>query len=471
MIQFSNVNSEIHNLPKEAISNFENRLKKLKIQLHGYMMIKGTDVLSEKYFESFHQDSLHRMYSVTKSFTSLAIGYLAKEGKISLDEKIHTYFSDQYDLSSLHPWCQELTIRDLLSMRTCFEKTTYKQEVNNDWTSTFFHVKPNHVPSTVFSYDTSASHVLAALVEKITGKEMLDYMRDQFLNEIGFGNDAYIIKDPVGTSQGGTGLMCTLRDLARVAFLCNQQGFINGKEIYPSAYLSEALINQVPTDVHATIDEQCGYGYMFWMPREEGFVMYGLGGQLAVCFPKKDFCLLTIADTIGNPAGLQIIYDSFYDLIYPHLKNSDKMISSPKIKMQDGKNENTTSLKNKLLIQEDTNQQVYNCYENDLTWKWIFFDWDSSSLTFETEDQEYNIHFHTNAENSAKYTFGNSGYQYKCESNWKQGHFILYLYIIDEEQGHVCFDFAWKDHRLTVRTRSTSEAFFKHFKGTASAKK
>jgi len=84
--------------------------------------------------------------------------------------------------------------------------------------------------------------------------------------------------------------MCTLRDLAVVAHLCNRLGTLQGREYLSLDYMREAVSCQVPTDLHPVLDEQCGYGFFIWMPREEGFTFFGMGGQLAVCFPQYDFC-------------------------------------------------------------------------------------------------------------------------------------------------------------------------------------
>lgn len=95
------------------------------------------ELIGERYWEPFHRDSLHRMYSITKSFTSLATGLLAAEGKIGLDDRICTYFPEKLPEGGAHPWCEEMTIRDLLTMRTCYESTTFKR-YDGDWVESFF---------------------------------------------------------------------------------------------------------------------------------------------------------------------------------------------------------------------------------------------------------------------------------------------------------------------------------------------
>lgn len=468
-------------IPDQAVGELEKRFSEQRIRMHGYMLLSGRHIVAEKYWEPYGENTLHRMYSITKSFVALAVGLMLQEGRIALENQICDYFPEKLPEGGAHPWCREMTIRDMLTMCTCYASTTYKRYGGSDWTESFFRVAPDHVPGTVFSYDTSSAHVLSALVEKLTGKKMLDYMREKCLDRIGFSKDAYILEDPVGVSQGGSGLMCTLRDVAKVAWLCNHYGVLDGEELLPEEYLKEAFCPVVPTDLQPTLDEQCGYGFMTWMPRKEGFVLYGMGGQLAVCFPKMDFCFLTMADTIGNPAGLQIIYDSFYQTIYPWL--TEKPECNPaafeenaqiRRETEDGPasgrsitGDSSEDIEER--IRKKTNRQTYAFYENSMQWKALAFDWDEGRLSFEIPEGSFELRF--GQQKWERQLFLDSGYRCECQGSWKLGHFILHCFVTDEEQGHVSMDFAWKDDRLSVRMNATSEPFFLRFRGFGSAQK
>lgn len=471
MFQFENCLPEECGIPAEAVAALEEQLTQNRVRMHGYLLLSGNRIIVEKYWEPYGADVLHRMYSITKSFVALAVGLLIKEGKISLEDKICDCFPEKLPEGGAHPWCQEMTIRDMLSMRTCYSSTTYKRYEGEDWTESFFRVKPDHVPGTVFHYDTSSAHVLGALVEKLTGTALLDYMREKFLDALGFSKEAYIIKDPVGVSQGGSGLMCTLRDVAKVAWLCNQYGLFDGTELLPKDFLQEALCPCVPTDLQPALDEQCGYGYLFWMPRTQlsatggqrgdGFVMYGMGGQLAVCFPKQDFCFLTMADTIGNPAGLQIIYDSFYRTVYPYLKENG---SGAFVCGQDAAQKEQETYKRR------EEREVFSCYPNSMGWERIAFDWSKSRVMLEHAEGRVELEFGDGENDRRQQLFGNTGYRCECFGEWKMGHFILKCFVTDEEQGHVWMDFCRKDERMSVRMAGTGEPFFARFRGSLSGK-
>ncbi len=464
-------------IPAKAVAGLENMLDEMRVRIHGYMLIKGDCILAERYYAPFHRGSLHRMYSVAKSFTALAVGLLVKNGLVKPEDRICNYFPEKLPEGGAHPWCREMTIRDMLTMRTCHASTTFKRYGGKDWTESFFRVEPDHVPGTVFSYDTSSPHVLAALVEKLTGKKMLDYMREEMLDELGFSKEAYMIPDPAGVSQGGSGLMCTLRDLAVVAHLCNRLGTLQGREYLSLDYMREAVSCQVPTDLHPVPDEQQGYGYFFWKPREEGFTFFGMGGQLAVCFPQYDFCYITMADTIGNPAGVQTLHDCFYRTVFPYLKASGTsgmggvqdhggMYQSAfeENRMQDFRHMEKE-------LRERTQALSYVFYPNALGWEEAGFDWEKGAVSLAVSGSRFPIVFGT--EEWVQQPLPGTEYFCECRGHWKMGHFILECYVLYEDMGHICMDFAWKDDRMSVRTVCAGEVIGKemkaHFQGFASA--
>lgn len=449
-------------IPAEAVEKLEQLLDKRKVRIHGYMLTKGNCILAEKYYAPFRRESLHRMYSITKSFTALAVGLLVKNGLVKTEDRICDFFPEMLPEEGPHPWCGEMTIRDMLTMRTCHSSTTYKRYAGGNWTESFFRVEPDHVPGTVFSYDTSSSQVLAALVEKLTGKKMLDYMREEMLDELGFSREAYIIPDPAGVSQGGSGMMCTLRDVAVAAHLCNRLGTLSGREYLPRDYMREAVSCQVPTDMQPLLDEQCGYGYFIWMPREEGFTFFGMGGQLAVCFPQYDFCYMTMADTMGDPAGVHILHDSFYQSVFPYLEEGARREGAVGWVCHDAPDgEDSLRLR--------TQGKCYTCYPNVLKWEKVSFDWEKGRVSFVLPEGEFSFGF---GSGTMLQPFLGSGYSCECQGEWKMGHFILNCHVIGEDMGSVRMDFAWKDSRMSVRTVCAGDMIPKemkeHFQGFAS---
>lgn len=293
------------------------------ISMHSFLFCKDNCLVAEGYYAPVKKNDLHRMFSVTKSFVSIAIGFLQEEGRLSLDDSIVKFFPEYVpNTSEAHPWLLATTIRDMLSMRSCHASTTYdKFSSKTDWVKSFFTVAPTHNPGTVFHYDTSSSHTLCALVEKLTGMKMLDYLRNKVLNEIGFSKEAYCLTDGFGVSMGGSGLMATSRDLMLFALLILNNGKLNGKQYISADYIKESTSFQTATCVTGPVpSESQGYGLQFWIGEHNSIVCYGMGGQLAILLPEYNTAIVTTADTQGYQGGNQVIYDAIFRHILPELE-------------------------------------------------------------------------------------------------------------------------------------------------------
>ncbi|MDR0897266.1 MAG: beta-lactamase family protein [Oscillospiraceae bacterium] len=301
-----------------AILKFLDVLESKSVQMHGFLLMQGGRKVTEGYFYPYTAATPHRLYSVAKSMTSLAIGILAGDGKLHLDDPIARYFPD-YLPNPLPAPIARMTLRDMLRMATAHRFTTYKLTVDDDWARTFFTVPPTKEPGGAFAYDTSSPHTLAALVQRLTGQSLLAFLRERLFLPLGCEGDMRWLTDPSGVCQGGSGLVMTLPDFARVAD-CLLRG---GDGLIPAEYLREATSKQIDTDMQGQREERYGYGYQFWRLRDSGWAMYGMGGQLALALPEKELLLCTIGDTRLNPSGVESIHDAFWDYIVPANADDD----------------------------------------------------------------------------------------------------------------------------------------------------
>lgn len=310
-------------VPSGAVLSCLKRLEDRGIPMHSFLLYRKGKVITEVYYAPYEKHMLHRMYSVTKSFASLAVGLLAEQGKLKLDDKIIRYFGE-YLPEQVHPWLASMSIRDMLRMETCYAGTTYKKDLTKNWVESFFTTEPDHRPGQIFTYDTSSAHTLCALVEKLAGMPMLDYLKRECLNEIGFSKESYVIQDPFGVSMGGSGMMAKPEDLLKVGILLLDQGVYDGRQIYPAEYIKEAVSLQAETSCSRhNEDERQGYGYQFWRFRHGAYGCYGMGGQMVICFPKEQMVCVTTADAMGIDGGHQQILDAVFECILPRLDQEE----------------------------------------------------------------------------------------------------------------------------------------------------
>ncbi len=472
------VSPEEARVPREAIDKFAAKLKEERVLLHGFAMLDAGKLAAEEYYGPFCKDSLHRMYSVGKSFVSLAIGLLQEEGKLSLDDCICDYFTEKCGRET-HPWIKQLTIRQMLAMTTCHAKTTYKM-YDGDWVESFFRVPPTNLPGAVFAYDTSSTHVLSALVEKLSGRKLLDYLRAKAFDKIGFSKEAYYMPDPAGVSQGGSGLNCTLRDLLTVAELVLNGGVYRGEQLLPGDYLREATSFQIATLQQPSYDEQLGYGYQIWRGRHDCFYFYGIGGQLAVCLPKENFILVTMGNTLENKNGIKDIFDAFFEEVYPYLEKCDR---SEQVAVGQKTADAETMMKHTNMsgCKGCTETQEYKYFGNGSTYVFEKNGLDISKLRVEAdafhgvftvtkEGREFQLRFGWEECISGKFPWTDAVCH--CKGEWvMEDMLFIRCYILGPDMANLYICIRFTEAGVTVKMTKGADDAMKNFEGVAAGKR
>lgn len=297
------------------------RLHKENIPIHAILVKEREDILLEEYYLPYQRGILHRCFSITKSFVSLGIGALYAENKLSLDDPVLKFFSllfhgEQLENPAL--MLKDVTIRSMLCMQTCHSKTSYKENLSYDWVRSFFTVPPDHPAGRIFCYDSAGIHVLTAIVSALSGKGVLEYLREIYLQKIGFSEKAYILKNTFGQEIGASGLMASAEDLMCVLDfileICTEEKIYLKKNLVTERwteefwekyvkFLRKAMCCQAFTN-GVLYEERLryGYGYGFWL-LPGGATMYGMGGQFAAVFPQSGRKVVILADTQGMSSG------------------------------------------------------------------------------------------------------------------------------------------------------------------------
>ena len=296
-------------ISSENIKQLIVELRREGLSMHSVLVMRYGEVVAEGYADPFDENSLHRMYSVSKSFASMAIGLLEASGEISIHDTIDTYFPE-YITAETDPRITGTTIEDLLRMASPFTGSSYSFD-RNDWVASFFEATVKKEPGTSFAYDTSATYMLCAIVERVSGLDFLEYLKQNALLEIGFSEKSWCVDAPDGYAWGGSGVMCTSRDLAAFANLVMHKGEYGGKQLLPREFCEAATSKQIDTTSYSDkVIYGSGYGYQIWM-NPYGFGFMGMGSQNAYCIPEKDLVIVCTADTQGRSDAAVVIYELF----------------------------------------------------------------------------------------------------------------------------------------------------------------
>ena len=311
---FERITPEAAGLSQQHIDRFLGTLAKWEINLHSVLMLRGNSLFHEQYTAPYTADMPHRMYSVTKSFVAIAIGFLADEGKLALDDPIIRYFPDKLP-EEVSPWLQKQTIRHMLTMSTCFPGGHWFDFGVTDRTRWYFSLQPKKPAGSVFFYDSTGSYVLSVLVERLSGMKFLDYLKLKLLDRLGDFENAEILTMPDGTPWGDSALLCTPRALLKFARFVMNHGKWEGEQLLSEQYMIEATSCQTTNNEDGACNyNSYGYGYQIWMD-ENGYSFHGMGGQFAICVPEKDFIFVCTADTQYQKTHVQpALYRAVYDL-------------------------------------------------------------------------------------------------------------------------------------------------------------
>ena len=478
---------ESKGISSASIRTFVERLNKREINMHSVLMMRGDSIIYEGYWAPFNKDFNHRMYSVTKSFVSVAIGLCVEDGLISLDDKIIDHFPEKID-TEINEYLTRQTIREMLTMTTTCSPCSWFSETDIDRTHLYFTKKGYRRPSgTIWEYDSAASQVLASLVEKVTGKRLFDYLNERIFTHLGTFKNAKILQTPNGDSWGDSAMICTARDLASFARFVMNYGTHNGKRLMNEEYLKAATSKQVDNRWNAYMHAfRHGYGYQIWKGPEDSFAFVGMGDQLALCIPKYDFIFCCNGDNQGNePARDYIIYQLFDNVIEqicnePIEENSieqeklAELTASLKLYSLNGKSDSPW--------REKIEGKTYVCPPNEMDlaeFSFYFEGAEGGILSYERGGRRMELPFYIN-----KNRFGyfpelgyakergrvrtTDGHVYKdaVSAAWLQDNkLMLFVQIIDEYFGNASLTFAFKNDEATVLFHKMAEDFLWGYDG------
>lgn len=469
-------------IPSTAILQFIGSLQRERINMHGFLLLRHGRIAAEGYWAPYSATSLHRMYSVSKSFVSLAIGLLIDEGRLALHDRVAAFFNDKSP-ASIHPYLAQATVRDLLMMASPHSRTAYTRH-DADWAAAFFHSKPSHSPGTVFSYDTSAAVILSTIVERISGTPFLSYMRERLLDPIGFSRDAWCLQTPEGTSWGGAGVICRLSDMAKLAYVCMNKGRYRDRQLISEAYIREATSKQIDNSIAG----HYGYGYQIWMERDNGFSFRGMGSQLAYCFPDQDLLFACMADTQGSASAEAAIVQAFRETISNSVQVapmpdddaaftilSDKM-KALRILPQQGNRASSFT--------RTVDGKWYAFLDNPMGMKRMRFSFleDEGVWEYENASGGHRLRFGLGKTVQGPFPQNNSfgekigvlsGKGYDCLSSaaWVEEHKLnLLVHITDIHLGSLKMTASFKEDEITVHMIKAAEWFLDEYEGVASGR-
>ncbi len=303
---------EAQGISAAAISDFVEVADKTIHDIHSLMIMRHGAVVTEGWWHPFEEERNHVLFSLSKSFTSSAIGLAVDEGLLTVNDPVIGFFPDDLP-ATVSDNLASMTVHHLLAMYTGHSEDTtgyLRSSADGNWVKAFLAQPATYPPGSYFLYNTGATYMLSAIVQKLTGQTLIDYLTPRLFAPLGIANPTWETC-PRGINTGGYGLKITTEDIACFGQMYLQKGVWQGQQILPGAWVAEATRYHSDNSPNENVDWAQGYGYQFWRCQHNAYRGDGAFGQFCVVLPEQD-AVIAITSGVGP-------MQPTLDLIWEHL--------------------------------------------------------------------------------------------------------------------------------------------------------
>lgn len=292
-----------------ALDAFVVALDAGKPEIQTVMLLRHGHVVLEEAWSPYRLNDRHLLFSVSKSFTSTAVGLAIDAGLLSLDDQVISFFEPGDLPEAVSDNLAAMKVRHLLTMTTGHSQDTV-EALSRDrrMVKVFLGLDVEHEPGTVFVYNSGATYMLSAILQRLTGERLLDYLRPRLFEPLGATEATWQVSTE-GITVGGWGLSINTESLACFGQLLLQRGVWAGKQLVPAEWYEAATSKQVPNDNQENPDWKQGYGFQFWRGRHNTYRGDGAFGQFCLVFPEYDAALVITSATTDMQAILTTVWD------------------------------------------------------------------------------------------------------------------------------------------------------------------
>ncbi|MCB7319319.1 serine hydrolase domain-containing protein [Lacrimispora sp. 210928-DFI.3.58] len=294
----------------EGVKGFLEEIEKGGYHLHSFMLTRHGKVAYECSWAPYRLDEVHLMHSFTKGLVATAIGILEGERRIALDDAVISYFPE-YEVDHQGGRLDRITLRTLLTM-TNGHTDTAERHGCDDEVYAFLKRPVVNEPGSVFMYDSMGTNMLAAIVKRVTGYNLFQFLQLRIFEPLGICG---VCCDSCtsGKDQGGGGSRLKTEDMAKITILYLNEGIWEGRQLIPRDWVRRMTSVQFEDSMDASNpdweDWKCGYGYQVWMCRiPNTFRFDGMYGQFGIVLKDLDASVITTCGECNTEAVLRLVW-------------------------------------------------------------------------------------------------------------------------------------------------------------------
>jgi len=384
--QLPRATPESQGISSSTILNFVEAIEKNVSEFHSFMLMRHGHVVAEGWWSPHAPERPHMLFSLSKSYTSSAIGLAVAEGRLTVHDKVISFFPDDLP-DTVSDNLAAMSVHDILAMATGHAEDTtgfMREKFDDNWVKGFLTMPVEHQPGTHFVYNSGATYMQSAIIQKLTGMRLLDYLTPRLFEPLGIEGATWQ-QSPQGIDTGGWGLSIKTEDIANFGQLYLQKGVWQGKQILPESWIAAATSKQISNASNQQVDWQQGYGYQFWCCRHNAYRGDGAFGQYCVVMPDQD-AVLAITSGLGDmQIPLNIVWEHLLPAMGEALPADDAACDALKRKLSSLAYAPPQGQKSSPLA-EKISRKIYQLEPNDSKFESISFDFSKPEpvITFQT---------------------------------------------------------------------------------------
>ena len=309
-----------HGIDARGILSFLNALGGAQdVETHSVMLLRHGHVVAEGWWAPYTPQRPHLLYSLSKSFTSTALGFAVAEGLVGLDDTVLSHFPE-LDAQITDARSRRILVRHVAAMASGHRSDTIEaaRAIDpDDLVRGFLMIPPDEEPGSVFAYNQPCTFSVAAIIQKAAGMPLTEYLRPRLLDPLGIGDVGWLT-DARGRQLGWSGLHATTEAIAKLGELYLRRGRWEGSPLLDAAWVDEATRAHIANPAEPQPDWRQGYGFQFWMARH-GYRGDGAYGQFCVVLPEQDVVLAIT----GQSLDMQAVLDAAWEHLLPAIGLSD----------------------------------------------------------------------------------------------------------------------------------------------------
>lgn len=324
--EFETSTPEAVGIDSRSIADFEAKLRERKLGHQGYMLYRHGKLAASSIASPYRFSDKRHVYSISKSWTSTAIGIAADEGLISVEDSVISFFPELLP-EKVSENLAAMKIRHLLSMNTGHQDDTLGRVASRKpgWAERFLSLDVENEPGTHFAYNSTATYMLSAIITRVTGMSMADYLKPRLFNPLGISG-VWWEESPEGISDGGWGIHVSPEDMLKLGVLYLNRGVWNSRRILSESYIADAASAVSDNSANGNPDWRVGYGYQWWRCRHNCYRGDGAYGQYIIVSPEKD----SVAVIISEEGDMQAVLDIYWETVFASM--SDSPLPEPTVK-------------------------------------------------------------------------------------------------------------------------------------------